>query len=33
MVADALASVSRVEVPDLPDRIVAATAVSLGTLD
>ena len=30
MVADALESVSRVEVPDLPDRIVAATAVALG---
>ena len=30
-VADALESVSRVEVPDLPDRIVAATAVALGT--
>ncbi|MBI1896107.1 MAG: VapC toxin family PIN domain ribonuclease [Acidobacteria bacterium] len=29
MVADALESVSRVEVPDLPDRIVAATAVAL----
>jgi PIN domain nuclease of toxin-antitoxin system len=29
MVADALESVSRVEVPDLPDRIVAATAVDL----
>jgi PIN domain nuclease of toxin-antitoxin system len=28
-VADALASVSRLEVPDLPDRIVAATAVVL----
>ena len=31
MVADALDSVSRVEVADLPDRIVAATAVALGT--
>ena len=30
MVADALESVSRSEVPDLPDRIVAATAVALG---
>jgi PIN domain nuclease of toxin-antitoxin system len=30
-VADALQSVSRVDVPDLPDRIVAATAVALGT--
>jgi len=30
-VADALASVSRLEVPDLPDRIVAATAVALRT--
>lgn len=28
-VADALKAVSRVEVPDLPDRIVAATAVAL----
>lgn len=30
-VADALESVSRTEVPDLPDRIVAATAVALRT--
>ena len=30
-VADALESVNRAEVPDLPDRIVAATAVALGT--
>jgi PIN domain nuclease of toxin-antitoxin system len=30
-VADALVSVSRLEVPDLPDRIVAATAVALRT--
>jgi PIN domain nuclease of toxin-antitoxin system len=30
-VADALESVSRIEVQDLPDRIVAATAVALGT--
>jgi PIN domain nuclease of toxin-antitoxin system len=30
MVTDAIASVSRAEVPDLPDRIVAATAVALG---
>jgi PIN domain nuclease of toxin-antitoxin system len=29
-VADALESVSRREVPDLPDRIVSATAVALG---
>jgi PIN domain nuclease of toxin-antitoxin system len=29
MVADALESVSRSEVPDLPDRIVAATAVAM----
>jgi len=29
-VADALESVSRNEVPDLPDRIVSATAVALG---
>jgi PIN domain nuclease of toxin-antitoxin system len=29
-VADALESVSRVEAPDLPDRIVAATAIALG---
>jgi PIN domain nuclease of toxin-antitoxin system len=29
-IADALGSVSRSEVPDLPDRIVAATAVALG---
>ncbi|MBI4909954.1 MAG: PIN domain-containing protein [Acidobacteria bacterium] len=29
MVADALELVSRLEVPDLPDRIVAATAVAL----
>ncbi len=29
-VADALASVSRAEVPELPDRIVAATASALG---
>ena len=28
-VADALESVSRLEVPDMPDRIVAATAVAL----
>jgi PIN domain nuclease of toxin-antitoxin system len=30
-VADALESVSRADVPDLPDRIVAATAVALRT--
>jgi PIN domain nuclease of toxin-antitoxin system len=30
-VVDALESVSRAEIPDLPDRIVAATAVALGT--
>jgi PIN domain nuclease of toxin-antitoxin system len=30
MVADALKRVARSEVPDLPDRIVAATAVALG---
>ena len=30
MVADALESIRRIEVPDLPDRIVAATAVALG---
>jgi predicted nucleic acid-binding protein len=30
LVADALELVSRLEVPDLPDRIVAATAVALG---
>ncbi len=29
-VVDALAQVSRVEVPDMPDRIIAATAVHLG---
>ena len=29
-VADAIESVSRNEVPDLPDRIVAATALALG---
>jgi len=29
LVADALESVPRVEVPDLPDRIIAATAVAL----
>jgi PIN domain nuclease of toxin-antitoxin system len=29
-VADALELVSRTEVPDLPDRIIAATAVALG---
>jgi len=29
LVADALESVSRGEVPDLPDRIVTATAVAL----
>jgi PIN domain nuclease of toxin-antitoxin system len=29
-VAEALVSVSRAEVPDLPDRIVAATAVAFG---
>lgn len=29
-VADALELVSRIEVPDLPDRIVSATAVALG---
>jgi len=29
-VADALGSVNRSEVPDLPDRIVAATAAALG---
>ena len=29
-VVDALESVSRIEVPDLPDRIVSATAVALG---
>ena len=30
MVADALALVKRSEAPDLPDRIIAATAVALG---
>jgi PIN domain nuclease of toxin-antitoxin system len=30
VVADALETVSRREVPDLPDRIVSATAVALG---
>src|SRR5215467_9509102 len=30
-VTDALGSVSHVEVPDLPDRVVAATADALGT--
>ena len=30
VVADALKLVKRSEVPDLPDRIIAATAVSLG---
>lgn len=29
-VADAMAAVSRDEVPDMPDRIIAATAVALG---
>lgn len=29
-VADALESISRTEVPDLPDRIVAFTALALG---
>ena len=29
-VADALVLVSRLEVPDLPDRVIAATAVALG---
>jgi PIN domain nuclease of toxin-antitoxin system len=29
-VVDALAQVSRAEVPDMPDRIIAATAVHLG---
>ena len=29
-VADALESVKRTDVPDLPDRIIAATAVALG---
>jgi PIN domain nuclease of toxin-antitoxin system len=29
-VAEALAQVSRAQVPDLPDRIIAATALSLG---
>jgi predicted nucleic acid-binding protein len=29
-VVDALASVPRSSVPDMPDRIIAATAVSLG---
>ncbi len=29
-IVDALAQVSRDEVPDMPDRIIAATAVSLG---
>jgi predicted nucleic acid-binding protein len=29
-VVDALASVPRSAVPDMPDRIIAATAVSLG---
>ena len=29
LVADALESVPRIEVPDLPDRIIAATAVAL----
>ena len=30
LVADALAAVSRDEVPDLPDRVMAATALALG---
>lgn len=30
VVLDAVARVSRSEVPDMPDRIVAATAVALG---
>jgi predicted nucleic acid-binding protein len=29
-IADALASIPRLVVPDMPDRIIAATALSLG---